>query len=125
MKNLFNIFAYFVLLFIVYVGVVNFDQNITLDIGAVKGLVDFGLPQYTLQLSVGLLTIVILATGFIISAYLIGQFYLAQKDKLSAYKRELEKSSVSNSTSSSKVEVLEAKIATLEKALDNAINNQK
>ena len=124
MKNLFNLFAYFVLLFVIYVGVVNFDQNIVLQVGAVKGLANLGLPQYTVQLSVGLLTIIILTTGFVISAYLIGQFYLAQKDKLNAYKRELEKSSVSNSTSSSKVEVLEAKIATLEKALDNALNNK-
>ena len=52
----------------------------------------------------------------------MGQFYLAQKEKLNAYKRELEKSSITNSSSSSRVEVLEAKIATLEKALDDALN---
>ena len=101
---------------------VNFDQNITLQIGAVKGLADAGLPQYVIQVSVGILVLAVVAIGFVISAFLVGQFYLVQKDKLNAYKRELEKSSVSNSTSSSKVEVLEAKIATLEKALDNALN---
>ena len=122
MRKLFNIFAYLLLLFIVYVGVVNFDQNIALQIGAVKGLADAGLPQYTIHVSVGILILAVAAIGFVISAFLVGQFYLVQKDKLNAYKRELEKSSVSNSTSSSKVEVLEAKIATLEKALENALN---
>lgn len=122
MRKLFNILAYLVLLFVVYVGVVNFDQNIMLQIGAVKGLANLGLPQYAIQVSVGILVLAVAAIGFIISAFLVGQFYLVQKDKLNAYKRELEKSSVSNSTSSSKVEVLEAKIATLEKALENALN---
>lgn len=122
MKKIFNIFAYLLLLFVIYVGVVNFDQNITLQIGAVKGLADAGLPQYAINLSIGILILAVVSIGFVISAFLVGQFYLVQKDKLNAYKRELEKSSVSNSTSSSKVEVLEAKIATLEKALDNALN---
>jgi len=122
MKKIFNIFAYLLLLFVIYVGVVNFDQNIALQIGAIKGLADLGLPQYAIQVSVGILILAVVAIGFVISAFLVGQFYLVQKDKLNAYKRELEKSSVSNSTSSSKVEVLEAKIATLEKALDNALN---
>lgn len=121
MRKLFNIFAYLILLFILYVGVVNFDQNITIQIGAVKGLADAGLPQYAIQVSVGIVILAVVAIGFVISAFLVGQLYLIQKDKLNAYKRELEKSSVSNSTSSSKVEVLEAKIATLEKALDNAL----
>lgn len=124
MRKLFNILAYLVLLFVVYVGVVNFDQNIMLQVGAVKGLADFGLPQYAVNFSIGVLTIIVLAVGFVVSAFLVGQFYLVQKDKLNAYKRELEKSSVSNSTSSSRVEVLEAKIATLEKALDNALKKE-
>lgn len=124
MRKLFNILAYLVLLFVVYVGVVNFDQNITLQIGAVNGLADAGLPQYAIGLNVGILIIAVVAIGFIISAFFVGQFYLVQKDKLNAYKRELEKSSVSNSTSSSRVEVLEAKIATLEKALDNALKKE-
>ena len=42
-------------------------------------------------------------------------------EKNSAYKRQLEKTSVSNTESSSRVEVLEAKIKVLEKALEDAL----
>ena len=66
-------------------------------------------------------TFIVLLTGFFAGLCWMAQFYLTQKEKIKAYKRELEKSSVSNSSNSSKVEVLEAKIATLEKALDDAL----
>lgn len=44
--------------------------------------------------------------------------------KLSALKREQEKSSISSTESQAKVKVLEAKIQTLEKALENALKNK-
>lgn len=40
---------------------------------------------------------------------------------LSAYKRELEKTAIGSTESTSKVKVLESKIAVLEKALDDAL----
>lgn len=40
---------------------------------------------------------------------------------LSAYKRELEKESIDSTESSSKIKVLESKIAVLEKALEDAL----
>ena len=43
-------------------------------------------------------------------------------DSLNAYKRELEKTSIGSNESSSKVKVLESKIAVLEKALSDALN---
>ena len=42
--------------------------------------------------------------------------------KLKAYKRELEKNSISSDESDSKVKVLESKIEVLEKALKNALD---
>ena len=45
----------------------------------------------------------------------------AQKEKLEAYKRELERKMITNSSSTSKIEVLESKIKTLETALQNAL----
>ena len=125
MKKLLNIFAYMVLLFVVYVAIINISQSITIEIGAVKDLAKLGIPEISKTLSVGVYSLIILAVGFVTGLLIVGQFYFVQKDKLNAYKRELEKSSVSNSTSSSKVEVLEAKIATLEKALDSALNNKQ
>ena len=49
----------------------------------------------------------------------------SMQDKVTAYRRELEKGSVTNSTSTSKIEVLENKIKVLEKALDDALNHPK
>ena len=53
--------------------------------------------------------------SFLISSRISGQ------EKLQAYKRELEKGSVTNSASTSKIEVLENKIQVLEKALNDAL----
>ena len=74
------------------------------------------------NINVALLLILVLSFGILIGVSWISQFYLIQKNKLNSYKRELEKSSISDSSSKSRVEVLEAKIATLEKALDDALN---
>ena len=51
--------------------------------------------------------------------------YKSLKEKYSAYKRELEKGSITNSTSESKIKVLENKINVLEKALQDALDKQK
>ena len=48
-------------------------------------------------------------------------FYFRERAKLTAYKRELEKTSVAASCDSSKIGVLEAKIQVLEKALQDAL----
>ena len=47
-----------------------------------------------------------------------------QKDRVKAYKRELEKSSVSGEANASKVDVLEAKIKTLEKAFNSVVDER-
>lgn len=49
-------------------------------------------------------------------------FSIPVQKKLKEYQRRLEKTSVQTDEDSSRVAVLEAKIATLEKALDNALN---
>ena len=49
---------------------------------------------------------------------------LNQKDKINPYKRQLEKLSVVKDSSQSRVEVLEAKIKTLEAALQKSIDNK-
>lgn len=59
--------------------------------------------------------------GLVAGVLWMWSYFLAIQDKLKAYKRELEKNSVENSSSTSKVEVLEAKIEVLEKALKNAL----
>jgi len=63
---------------------------------------------------------------YYIIAFLAGlaiglMFYFREKGKLTAYKRELEKTSVAASCDSSKINVLESKIQVLEKALQDAL----
>ena len=44
-----------------------------------------------------------------------------KNQKINAYKRQIEKESVSSDASSARVKVLESKIEVLEKALENAL----
>ena len=69
-----------------------------------------------------LLCIVFIA-GILSGLFYVCSFYLPVQQKMKEYKRKLEKTSISSDEDSSKVEVLEAKIATLEKALQSALDN--
>ena len=60
--------------------------------------------------------------GFITGVLFTLSYVLDVARKLKAYKRELEKSSVSSDENNSKVKVLEAKIEVLEKALKDALS---
>ena len=66
----------------------------------------------------------ILIVGIIAGLLLGGAFLLHQKEKINPYKRQLEKLSVVKDSSQSRVEVLEAKIKTLETALQQALNKK-
>lgn len=66
----------------------------------------------------------ILAVGFLAGLLLGFAFVVNQKDKINPYKRQLEKLSVVKDSSQSRVEVLEAKIKTLEAALQKSIDNK-
>lgn len=63
--------------------------------------------------------------GFVIGIFFIAIFYLRSQKTLKEYKRKLEKTSINSTEESSKVAVLEAKIATLEKALQSALDEKK
>ncbi len=123
MKKLINILSYVLVLGVIYIAIVNAPEILNLHLWRVTGTANtLGMNEYTKTINLALYTFIILAVGLFTGICWMGQFYLAQKEKLNAYKRELEKSSITNSSSTSRVEVLEAKIATLEKALDDALN---
>ncbi len=63
--------------------------------------------------------------GFAIGMLFMSFFYIRSNKKLKEYKRKLEKTSVQSSEDSSKVDVLEAKIKVLEKALQSALEKDK
>ena len=64
--------------------------------------------------------------GIFVSGIAFGIFLMFLKlnvknEKISSYKRELERESISSDESSARVKVLESKIQVLEKALENAL----
>lgn len=92
-------------------------------------------PSASIALSVPILKLTIFTNSFVyiiailaagvISGLLVGSaFVLNQKEKIVPYKRQLEKLSVVKESNQSRVEVLEAKIKTLETALQQSLDNK-
>lgn len=65
--------------------------------------------------------LIFFVAGILSGIFWAASFYSSNQVKLKEYQRKLEKTSVQSSEDSSKVEVLEAKIKTLEKALQSAL----
>jgi len=63
-------------------------------------------------------------TGVIWGIALVAGNLKNQAGKISAVERKMEKDSISSTESQAKVKVLEAKIQTLEKALENALKDK-
>ena len=66
----------------------------------------------------------VFVAGILAGSCWAAAYYSSIQKKLKEYQRKLEKTSVQTNEESSKVEVLEAKIQTLEKALQDALNKE-
>ena len=119
MKKLIMILGIILLFAAIYFIVFNFDNYIGLKFTDLSG------NLYTKDIRLSTYTFAILMSGLIAGAGTVNLFLSAQKDKLKAYKRELEKTSISGTDKASRVEVLEAKIETLEKAFNTVIDERK
>lgn len=119
MKKLIMILGIILLFAAIYFIVFNFDNYIGLK------FTDFSGNFHTKDIRLSTYTFAILMSGLIAGAGTVNLFLSAQKDKLKAYKRELEKTSISGTDKASRVEVLEAKIETLEKAFNTVIDERK
>lgn len=108
------------LIFVVLV-IMNFNNTVDINIvsSSLSGLL--GIAPVSKQVSLGLYTLLLFILGEMSAIFFFLPFMKNINEKNSAYKRQLEKTSVSNSESSSRVEVLEAKIKVLEKALEDAL----
>ena len=69
------------------------------------------------------ITLIVFILGEISAIFFFAPLYTSLKEKFNAYKRELEKGSISNTSAEAKIQVLENKITVLEKALDDALKN--
>lgn len=120
------------LLFVIYFVIINFNNYISLNV-LYSNLLDAQVQArwteqggyYTHTIRLSTYTVLVLLAGLISGAGTVYLFLSAQKDKVKAYQRELEKTSISGMNNASKVEVLEAKIKTLEKAFNTVIDERK
>lgn len=119
MKKLFFALSIIVLVAITYLIIMNIDTTFMINyLKAQSG-------EYTSQVMSGALyTFGILISGIFVGAGILSLFLGIQKDKVNAYKRELEKTSISGASNASKVDVLEAKIKTLEKAFNTVVDER-
>lgn len=132
MKKIFLILSIIILLAIVYLVIINFNNYAILNIltanmvepKALHGWVQNGL-YLGKAIRLSTYTVLILLGGIFTGAGTVYMFYDATKDKVKAYQRELEKTSISGSNNASRVEVLEAKIKTLEKAFSAVIDERQ
>ncbi len=83
------------------------------------------LSVHTLSFDMAVYTLIVYILGILSVVFFFAPLYCSLKNKFSAYKRELERGSITNSSSEAKIEVLENKICVLEKALDDALKKNQ
>ena len=127
MKSLFLLLGYFLWIVLIISAFLNLDNISSISIINAKTsafldqYLHINMPVNSVNIKTPVLFLILFLAGecagrsFLISSRISGQ------EKLQAYKRELEKGSVTNSASTSKIEVLENKIQVLEKALNDAL----
>ena len=81
------------------------------------------ITPFSINLNMALYTLIVFILGEISAIFFFAPLYTSLKEKFNAYKRELEKGSISNTSAEAKIQVLENKITVLEKALDDALKN--
>lgn len=114
-----------ILLEIFYLILMNYHNNLSLNLLSEKFATLANFSPFTLNLDLAVYTLAVFIFGILSVVLFFGPLYFSLKEKFNAYKRELEKGSVSNSNGEAKIKVLENKITVLEKALDDAIKNSK
>lgn len=121
MKYLSMIIVTLITLVFLVLIVMNFNNAVEINLvsSSLSGIL--GLPAMSKTLSLGIYTLLIFILDEIAALFFFLPLMRTINEKNTAYKRQLEKTSVSNTESSSRVEVLEAKIKVLEKALEDAL----
>lgn len=131
MKRIFLVLSVAALLGIIYLTFMNFGNVINvnylysnmLDAQSQAGLTENGAYFYK-AMKLSTYTLLILLSGLFVGSGTVYMFLSATKDKVKAYQRELERTSISGSNNASRVEVLEAKIKTLEKAFSTVVDER-
>ena len=102
----------------------NFHNSVSINLLSQKFATLMHLSVHTLTFDLAFYTIGIFLLGVFSVLFFFAPLYKSLKDKYSAYKRELEKGSITNTSAEAKINVLENKITVLEKALDDALKKK-
>lgn len=128
MKKIYLGLSIVLLLCVIYFAMVNFNNYALINVLSGMDIHRDGLVangQYLAKaVRISTYTVLILLSGIFVGAGTVYMFLSAQKEKVKAYQRELEKTSISGLDNASRVEVLEAKIKTLEKAFNTVIDER-
>ena len=119
MRRVFLVLSIILLLGFIYLAVINMNNSINLSY--IYSVIE---SQNITTFNLGIYTLISLFAGIFVGAEIVYMFLSAQNDKVKAYQRELERTSVSGLNNASRVEVLEAKIKTLEAALQKSLENK-
>ena len=111
-------------LILIYLIIMNYQDTAGVTILSSQIAQILKISPHALTLNMALYTLIIFILGEISAIFFFAPIYTSLKEKFYAYKRELEKDSISNTTSEAKIQVLENKITVLEKALDDALKNK-
>jgi len=111
-------------LFTAILAVMNYHNTVSVYLLSPKFANMTGLSVHTFTFDMAMYTICMFILGLLVALLFIAPLYKSLKDKYLAYKRELEKGSITNTSSQSKIQVLENKITVLEKALDDALKRK-
>lgn len=121
MRILFIIVSIFIVVSVIFIAFLNTQTAFELNVWSL-GKVS------TISYHTNLINLIfaVFVAGILAGALWAGSFHFSSKAKLKEYQKKLEKTSVQSSADSSKVDVLEAKIEVLEKALKTALekNNE-
>lgn len=120
MKKLFFFLSIVVLCAVIYIVLINTSGTISLNL--LKGT--SYTADFSQEVKLSIYSIVILCAGLFSGAGIVSLFLGIQEDKVKAYKRELEKTAITGESNASKVDVLEAKVKTLEKAFTSVVDER-
>lgn len=115
--------AFFAALAVIYIAILNVSNSIPLNFwGPAAQMAADSVSSNSKNINIAVFTFLVFGTGMFVGLALFSPFYFAQEEKINAFRRELEKSSVKTDSSSSQVKVLQAKIEVLERALKEALS---
>ncbi len=104
-----------------FLVLMNYHNNVTINLLSSKFATLTNLSVHTINFDFAIYTLVIYCLGILSVVFFFAPLYFSLKEKYNAYKRELEKGSITNTNGEAKIKVLENKITVLEKALDDAL----